>query len=46
VLLGTTWTVFILGMGGVCGVWEWSLKPIRHETANEVSCLREIADGR
>jgi len=19
----------VLGMGGVCGAWEWSLKPIR-----------------
>jgi len=28
-LLGMTWLMFILGMGGVCGVWEWSLKPIR-----------------
>jgi hypothetical protein len=28
-LLGTTWIVFVLGMGGVCRVWEWSLKSIR-----------------
>jgi hypothetical protein len=28
-LLLTTWIVFVLGIGGVCGVWEWSLKPIR-----------------
>jgi hypothetical protein len=29
VLLGSTWIVFVLGIGGVCGIWEWSLKPIR-----------------
>ena len=28
-LLGTTWIVFVLGIGGVCGTWEWSLSPIR-----------------
>jgi hypothetical protein len=39
VLLGTNWTVFILGMGGVCGVWEWSLKPIRPERPTEVRLL-------
>ena len=31
-LLVTTWIVFILGIGGSCGVWEWSLKPIRLNT--------------
>jgi len=31
-LLLTTWIVFVLGIGGVCGVWEWSLKPIRTDT--------------
>ena len=31
-LLITTWIVFILGIGGSCGVWEWSLKPIRSNT--------------
>ena len=31
-LLVTTWIVFILGIGGSCGVWEWSLKPIRSNT--------------
>lgn len=29
VVLGSTWIVFVLGIGGVCGIWEWSLKPIR-----------------
>ena len=28
-LLVTTWVVFVLGIGGSCGVWEWSLRPIR-----------------
>ena len=28
-LLVTTWGLFVVGIGGVCGVWEWSLKPIR-----------------
>ena len=31
-LLVTTWIVFVLGIGGSCGVWEWSLKPIRSNT--------------
>jgi hypothetical protein len=35
-LLGVTWIVFVLGMGGVCGVWEWSLKPIRMKRGREV----------
>jgi hypothetical protein len=34
-LLSTTWIVFVLGMGGVCGVWEWGLKPIRLHTRNK-----------
>ena len=25
-LLGMTW---LMGIGGVCGIWEWSLKPIQ-----------------
>jgi hypothetical protein len=33
-LLSATWIVFILGMGGVCGVWEWSLGPIRLASGN------------
>ena len=28
-LLLMTWIVFVMGIGGVCGIWEWSLKPIR-----------------
>ena len=28
-LLGLTWVMFITGIGGVCGIWEWSLSPIR-----------------
>ena len=35
-LLLTTWIVFVLGIGGVCGVWEWSLKPIRMDTKSKV----------
>jgi hypothetical protein len=35
-LLVTTWGVFILGIGGVLGVWEWSLKPIRVERTSPV----------
>jgi len=35
-LLLTTWIVFVLGIGGVCGVWEWSLKPIRTDTKHKV----------
>ena len=31
-LLVATWIVFVLGIGGSCGVWEWSLKPIRSNT--------------
>jgi hypothetical protein len=27
-LFSATWIMFVLGMGGVCGVWEWSLGPI------------------
>jgi len=36
-LLISTWAVFVLGMGGVCGVWEWSLKPIRGNGVRVVS---------
>jgi hypothetical protein len=35
-LLLTTWVVFVLGIGGVCGVWEWSLKSIRTDTKNRI----------
>lgn len=35
-LLLATWAVFVLGIGGVCGVWEWSLKPIRNTTLQNV----------
>jgi hypothetical protein len=32
VLLGITWLTFVLGLGGVCGVWSWSLRAIRFRT--------------
>jgi hypothetical protein len=35
-LLLTTWVVFVLGIGGVCGVWDWSLKSIRTDTKNRI----------
>ena len=35
-LLLTTWVVFVLGIGGVCGVWEWSLKSIRKDAKIQV----------
>jgi hypothetical protein len=38
-LLVTTWVVFVLGIGGVCGVWEWSLKSIRIDTKNRIVLL-------
>lgn len=28
-LLATTWILFVLAVGGVCGIWEWSLRPLR-----------------
>lgn len=36
ILLGTTWAVFVFGMGGVSGIWEWSLMPIRSEQSTVV----------
>jgi len=36
ILLGTTWIFFILGIGGVCGVWEWSLRPLQQPGAKLV----------
>lgn len=45
-LLGTTWIVFILGIGNVCGIWEWSLKPIRAVQERTVWSVLEFADSR
>jgi len=38
-LLVTTWALFVLGIGGVCGVWEWSLRPIRTDRSGVVDSL-------
>ena len=45
-LLGTTWLLFILGIGGVCGMWEWSLQPIRIEKTETVHENVEKTDGQ
>ena len=42
VLLGWTWIVFVVGIGGVFGIWEWSLRPIRSVGTGKVlsqNCL-------
>lgn len=44
-LLLTTWIVFILGIGGVCGVWQWSLKPIQMHIKNKIVSLPKGSYG-